>query len=78
MVSLIPYLNKYGILTSEERFHLNNSSKSPSEKINYLLQYLEHKGEETVQKFLKALKDERDHSGHVELCRLLKQAGVKM
>ena len=78
MVSLIPYLNKYGILTSEERFYLNNSSKSPSEKVNYLLQYLERKGEETVQKFLKALKDEREHSGHVELCRLLKQAGVKL
>lgn len=78
MVSLIPYLNKYGILTSEERFYLNNNSKSPTEKVNYLLQYLEHKGEETVQKFLQALKDEREHSGHVELCRLLKQAGAKM
>ena len=78
MVSLIPYLNKHGILTSDERFYLNNSSKSPSEKVTFLLQYLERKGEETVQKFLQALKEEREHSGHTELCRLLKQRGVKM
>ena len=78
MVSLFPYLNKYGILTSEERFYLSNNSKSPSEKVNYLLQYLERKGDETVQKFLQALKEEREHSGHAELCKLLKQRGVKM
>lgn len=78
MVSLIPYLNKYGILTSEERFYLNNSHKSPTEKVNYLLQYLEGKGDTTVQKFLSALKEASEHSGHVELCRMLRQRGVKM
>ena len=78
MVSLIPYLNKYGILTSHERFYLNNNHKSPTEKVNYLLQYLESKGEETVKKFLQALKEASEHSGHTELCRLLRERGVKI
>ena len=78
MVSLIPFLNKYGILTSEERFYLNNNHKSPTEKVNYLLQYLESKGEETVKNFLKALKEASEHSGHTELCRLLREKGVKI
>jgi len=78
MVSLIPYLNKYGILTSEERFYLNSSSKSPTEKVNFLLQYLESKSDDTVLKFLKALKDAREHTGHIELCRLLKDKGVEI
>ena len=78
MVSLIPYLNKYGILTAEERHYLNNNHKSPTEKVNYLLQYLESKNEETVKNFLKALKEAREHSGHTELCRLLREKGVKI
>ena len=78
MVSLIPFLNKYGILTSEERFYLNNNHKSPTEKVNYLLQYLESKNEETVKDFLKALKEASEHSGHTELCRLLREKGVKI
>ena len=78
LVSLVPYLNKHEILTSEERFYLSSSHKSPTEKVNYLLQYLDSKGQNTVQKFLLALKDEKEHSGHAELCRLLKQNGVNM
>ena len=68
MVSSIPYLNKYGILTQEERFYLNNNRKSPTEKVNFLLTYLESKNEETVKNFLKAIKEAREHSGHTELC----------
>jgi len=76
MISLIPYLNKYAILTADQRYHLNSAHKSPSEKVNYLLQYLEGKGEDTVQKFLIAMKEAKEHTGHVELCRLLNEKGV--
>ena len=78
MVSLIPYLNKYGILTQEERFYLNNNHKSPTEKVNFLLTYLESKNEETVRNFLKAIKEAREHSGHTELCRLLRERGIEI
>ena len=78
MVSLIPYLNKYGILTSEDRFHLSNSLKSQTEKVSYLLQSLEGRSDKTVQDFLHALKEASEHNGHIELCRLLKEKGVEI
>ena len=78
MMSLIPYLNKYGILTTDQRFHLNSPHKSPGEKVFYLLQYLEGKDEDTVQKFLLALKEAKEHTGHIELCRLLNEKNVKI
>ena len=78
MMSLIPYLNKHAILTADQRYHLNSAFKSPGEKVNYLLEYLEGKGEDTVQKFLIALKEAKEHTGHIELCRLLNQRGVQI
>jgi len=78
MMSLIPYLNKYGILTSDQRHHLNSPYKAPGEKVTYLLGFLESKGEETIQKFLLALKEAKEHTGHIELCRLLNKKGVNI
>ena len=76
--SLVPHFYKNGVLTSRERYYFNNFFKSPTEKIHYLLQYIDGKGEDTVQKFLQALKEEKKHPRHIELCRLLKQNGVNM
>lgn len=78
MNSLIPYMNKYRILTKDERFYLNDSSKPPSEKVTYLLSCLERKDYKTVYNFIQALKEEKEHSGHVKLCSLLEQKGVKL
>ena len=41
MMLLIPYLNKYAILTPDQRFHLNSAHKPPGKKVIYLLHYLE-------------------------------------
>ena len=71
-------MNKYKILTKDERFYLNDTSKSPSDKVNYLLTFLESKGQITVNNFLRALSEEKEHSGHAELCSLLIQKGVKL
>ena len=76
--SLVPHIYKNGVLTSREWYYFNNFFKSPTEKIHYLLQYIDGKGEDTVQKFLQALKEEKIHPGHIELCRLLKQNGINM
>lgn len=78
MVSLIPYLNKYGILTPDERSYLSSNYKTPSEKVNFLLQCLEGKDDTTVKNFLQALKEASEHTGHTELCRLLRQKGVEI
>lgn len=78
MVSLMPYLNKYGILTSEARYNLNSNVKTPMEKVNYLLQHLEGKCDTTVKNFLQALREASEHTGHIELCTLLRQRGVEI
>lgn len=78
MSSLIPYMNKHKVLTKNERFYLNDITKSPSDKVTYLLSYLEGKGPATMNGFLRALREEKEHSGHAVLCSLLVQNGVKL
>lgn len=78
MISLIPFLNKYGILTQAERFYLSSETHSPPEKVTYLLQHLDCKGGITVKDFLKALHDANEHTGHIELCELLKEQGIEI
>ena len=76
MNSLIPYMNKYGILTKNERFYLNDSTKSPSDKVTYVLGVLELKDDKTIRNFVKALKEEKQHPGHSVLCSLLAQKSI--
>ena len=76
MNSLIPYMNKYGILTRNERFYLNDLTKSPSDKVTYLLNVLDLKDDKTVRNFVKALKEEKQHPGHLVLCSLLAEKGI--
>ena len=78
MSSLVPHMNKYKILTKNERHYLNMDSNSPSDKVTFLLSYLEGKDPATVNSFLRALREEKEHSGHVLLCSLLVQNGVKL
>ena len=78
MSSLVPYMNKHEILTKNERFYLNDNSKSPSDKVSYLLSYLEGEDPATVNNFLRALREEKEHSGHALLCSLLVQKGVNL
>ena len=78
MSSLIPYMNKHKILTRKERFYLNDDSICPSDKVTYLLSYLEGKDLGTVNNFVKALKEENEHSGHALLCSMLIQKGVEL
>ena len=75
---LIRYLNKYGVLTRDERYHLNSSSKSPDEKVDYLLTCFDGKDDDMIQNFIKALKEADDHTGHKKLCELLKVHGIKI
>ncbi|XP_065897157.1 uncharacterized protein [Dysidea avara] len=70
---LLPYLNRHKVLTRSERFCFNNSSKSQNEKIAYLLQVLDGKDSGTVLKFIRALKEETEHTGHMKLYSLLAQ-----
>lgn len=70
---LVPFLNKYEILTDDDRWFLNSDSISPKQKIKNLLNSLNSKADESVHKFVLALKEEPEHSGHKELCNLIAQ-----
>ena len=72
--TLLPYMNRHKILTSEERNFLRNERNQ--QRVSKLLGYLEKKNEETIDDFVRALSEERSHSGHTELCRLLKKHGI--
>ena len=78
MQTLLPHLNSYLILTRDERFYLSSELNSPTSKVTYLLGLLESKGDETVKKFLQALKEASEHTGHVKLCSLLREKGIKV
>ena len=71
--SLIPHLNAYEILTKGERDQLNMPEISSQQKVDRLLHFLESKSDESIQNFLKALKDADEHTGHRQLLDVLNQ-----
>jgi len=68
---LVPYLNRFTILTRIERSFLSNPLKSPNEKIAYLLDALEGKDANSVNNFLTALRQEKEHTGHMLLHKMI-------
>ena len=74
LVTLLPYMNRYGIVTPEERRFLNNESNQ--QRVSKLLGYLEKKNPETINGFVKAISEEPNHKGHKQLCKLLKERGI--
>ena len=75
-ITLLPYLNKYGILNPAERQFLNDDRNQREKQVSNLLEYLEKKNEETVDDFVRAINEEPSHKGHRELCQLLKKEGI--
>ena len=75
-VTLLPHMNKYEILTSEERHFLNDDRTQQQKRVSNLLEYLEKKNAETVDDFVRAIGAETSHNGHKELCQLLKKEGI--
>ena len=76
--SLYPFLNKYGILTREERAKLTNPYTSQIEKINEFLKLMDAKSPSSQSDFLKAIRDAREHTGHKEICKLLREKGLRI
>ena len=52
METLLPYLQKYQLVTSNEEFYLHSGMYSPGDKNQMLLRYLKKKGAKSLQKFL--------------------------
>ena len=73
MESLLPFLQKHNLVTSNEDYHLRNIIYSPTERAQKLLGYLQHKGDGCLQKFLCCLNSADEHTGHKDLAEKLKR-----
>jgi hypothetical protein len=67
---ILPYLNQQHLLTDDENDILLNVMLSERMRILKLLKFIESKGPEGFQRFLRALQDEPEHLGHKELTEL--------
>ena len=75
---LIPYLNQYHVLTSEEREDLQ-INKPNNAKVQSLLNYLERKADDEQKDFIKAIYQSSLQPGggmHCEIIKLLKENGI--
>ena len=74
LLSLVPYLNRHSLLTDDEQELLLNTQFTEKERILKLLALVEKKGTDGFRRFLKALEDEPEHTGHRSVVTLLKGA----
>ena len=69
--TLIPLLNKYGLLTQENLYDLKNQKVPSMERANALVYHiLPSKGPGAFTLFVKCLEEEKEHMGHRKLVRL--------
>ena len=61
---LMPFLQKHGLVTNDENYHLTSTATAPGEAAQLLLRILKSKGDGTLQKFLCSLNSETQHLGH--------------
>lgn len=67
----MPYLNQQQLLTDYENDVLLNEVLSHRMRVLKLIRFMETKGPEGFQRFLKAIANEPDHLGHREIAELL-------
>jgi len=70
--TLVPVLNKYHLLTRDDKYTLVNRLIPPTERANALVyMMLPSKGPEAFNLFLKCLQEEKEHMGHQALAKKL-------
>ena len=67
--SLIPFLNKYKIFINDEMEYFMNLYHSDSDKVNKLIVCLPKKEGKGIHNFVTALKEAKEHSGHLEIVK---------
>ena len=72
---LAPYLMTQGLLTNEEYLDIMQRKVSPQQHFKiFITEYLlKHRKYNIVQKFIAALRDEKNHRGHKDLLKLIEQ-----
>ena len=69
--TLIPFLNKHNIFTSDEMELFNKDILITADKVNKLMEWIPKKDEKGVHDFMKALGEACEHSGHYVILKHL-------
>ena len=69
--SLIPFLNRYSLLTRQQDELLRNDHHTRQDRVLKLLEYIDGKGQEGYKMFVQAILEETTHIGHKELYKRL-------
>ena len=78
IMSLLPYLMKYQLLSSSDHYFLSNDMLTPSDRAERLLMSIKKKGQEGYDKFVACLEEEQEHLGHHHLLTLINRRGKDM
>ena len=73
MEVLLPFLQQHQLVTTDEESYLSNMLYSSRQKARWLLSYIKHKGDGTLQLLLCSLHLAHEHKGHKELADKLKR-----
>ena len=72
LLTLLPILNKYNLLTSSDNYELMNPMIPPLQRVNKLVYtILPTKGPGTFSLFINCLQEDKQHTGHQELVKIL-------
>ena len=72
--TILPYMNRYQLLTRDENEKLTNPYTTTSDKVNYLVEILPRKGNGWLDKFILCLDDSTEGTGHSKIIEELKHA----
>ena len=72
--SLLPFLQYEHLVTPADCEVLMSDYKTKTEKNQFLLSIIPSKGENTLERFIKCLEDDK-HSGHLKLATQIKSLG---
>ena len=78
IMSLLPYLIKHDLLSSNDQYVLSNSYLTPSDRAERLLMSIKVKGQTGYDKFVACLEEEQEHMGHHHLLTLINRRGKSL
>ena len=68
--TLMQYFNKHDVFSSDDKYQFTHNS--PTAGVNYLIEQITKKGKGDARKFILALHDGTEHTGHKEILKALK------
>ena len=73
-MALLPVLERRQVFTPEELDQLRDEHHTSVERMGFLLQFIDKKGQSGVDEFLQCLREETTHRGHQEILQVLERS----